>query len=169
MKISQEEYDALESEIILEFAAKQSQEVLYQMIMEWNWDSSDSFLNWLVDNPLTDKSTILMIYWKSAPRYFKQFQNRNEVLKKQAYSINDFDFVEKVEKNYLNDFYNSSIFEFEPSFWADEYAEIKLVKPIPEIMFKKIHGKIVEHPSNFTEGCPPELDTLLEELYEKNH
>lgn len=153
----------------MDFACKQSQEVLYQMAMEWNWDCSDGFLNWLVDNSLTDKSTILMIYWKSAPRYFKQFKDRNEVLYKQSYSINDFDFIEKIEKNYINDFYGSSVFEFEPSFWTREYAEIKLANPIPEIMFNKINGKVVENPTDFTEGCPPELNALLEELYEKYH
>ncbi len=169
MKLSQEEYDALESEIILEFAAKQTQKVLYQMVMEWNWDGSDSFLNWLVNNALTDKATVLMIYWKSAPRYLKQYKDRKEVMDIEPHSVNDFDFIKRLETNYQNDFYKSSDFEFEPGFWTEEYAEIKIVREIPRAMFKKVNGKVIESPTDFTEGCPPELDALLEELYEKYH
>lgn len=171
LKISQEEYDNLESKTILEFALKQSQEVLHQMVMEWNWDDSDSFLNWLVDSPLTDKSTVLMIYWKSAPRYFKQYQNREEVLLKESHSIDNYDLIEKLERNYQNGFYKKSNFEFDPKaeLWTEEYLNIKTVKEIPEIMFNKTNGIRIENPTNFTEGCPPELDKLLEELYHKYH
>ena len=171
LKISQEEYDNLESKIIVKFASKQSQKVLHQMVMEWNWDCSDSFLNWLIDNPLTDKSTVLLIYWKSAPRYLKQFENREEVLEKESHSIDDYDFIEKLEKNYINEFYELNNFEFDPNeeLWTEEYLNIKIVKEIPEIMFNKVNGKLIENPTNFTEGCPPELDRLLEELYEKYH
>ena len=94
---------------------------------------------------------------------------RAHSLHEQPYSINDFDFIEKIERNFINDFYSSSVFEFEPGFWTEEYAEIKSVHPIPEIMFNKVNGKVVENPTDFTEGCPPELDVLLQELYEKYH
>ena len=142
MRISQEDYDELESKIIIEFATKQPQKLLYQMVMEWNWDCSDSFLNWLVDNPLTDKSTVLMIYWKSAPRYLKQFKNREDVLERESHSINDYDFIEKIERNYLNGFYQVSNFKFDPKeeLWTEEYLEIKTVKEIPRTMFNKLNG-----------------------------
>lgn len=171
LKISQEEYDILESKIILEFAEKQSQKILYQMVMEWNWDCSDSFLNWLVDNPSTDKSIVLMIYWKSTPRYLKQFKNREDVLDRESHSINDYDFIEKIERNYLNGFYDTNNFGFDPSeeLWTEEYLEIETVKEIPAEMFDKVNGISIESPTDFTEGCPPKLDKLLENLYEKYH
>ncbi|MHC5354590.1 DUF4274 domain-containing protein [Myroides sp. LJL115] len=46
---------------MIDFAKTQSTKVWHQMVMHWNWDNYTSFLNWLVDNPTTDKATILMI------------------------------------------------------------------------------------------------------------
>jgi len=42
-----------------------------------------------------------MIYWKSAPRYWKKFLDKDDLIKKEEYSLADFEFVEKVENNIL--------------------------------------------------------------------
>ena len=90
-----ETLDDFFEEVLLKLVSNLSPKIWHQMVMEWNWDSYTSFLNWLIENPKTDKATILMIYWKSTPRY-------NE----------DIDFIEKIEKQYLNGFYKQSNFLF---------------------------------------------------------
>lgn len=172
-KISDEKFEELVDKQVLEYIKDKNPNLWHQMAMEWNWDSSSVFLNWLVDNPKTDKATALMIYWKSAPRYWKKFLDRNDVISKKEYGLADFEFVEKVENNILNDFYQECNFEFDPKNdeqnydWTNDYADEITVRNIPEILFEKIKGQKVEEPENFTEGMPPELYEMQDELYEK--
>lgn len=60
-------------------------------------DSYPAFINWLIKNTETDKATILMIYWKSEPRF------------KESTS-----FAEKIEPLYLSGFYKQANFSFDP-------------------------------------------------------
>jgi hypothetical protein len=57
----------LASQKIIAFAESQNPKIWHQMAMGWNWDNHTAFLNWLIDNPKTDRATILMIYWKDWP------------------------------------------------------------------------------------------------------
>ncbi|MBN9336516.1 MAG: DUF4274 domain-containing protein [Chryseobacterium sp.] len=170
-KITHEKFQQLFDEIVIRFAEKQTTKIWHQMAMEWN--ETSVFLNWLADNPKTDKATALMMYWKSAPRYHKQFNDREDVLKKQSRAVAGFDFVEKIEKNYLNGFYETQNFEFNPKNdeqgydWTSEYQDKPKVREIPEMMFEQLIGEQVKEPENFIEGMPPELYDLQDELYER--
>ncbi len=148
-----ETLDDFFEEVLLKLIPNLSPETWHQMVMEWNWDSYSSFLNWLIKNPKTDKATVLMIYWKSAPRYNK-----------------DFGLVEKIEKQYLNGFYKQSNFLFNPK---DDVGEDWTVissdsydRKIPDIMLKKVEGKKIAEPNDFIEGIPPGMHNLFQELFE---
>lgn len=172
-KISNEKFEELVNEQILEYVKKANPELWHQMAMEWNWDSSSVFLNWLIDNPKTDKATALMIYWKSAPGYWKKFIDKHDLLSKEDYSLANFEFVERVEENILKNFYQESYFEFDPKNdnqsydWTNDYIDDIAVRNIPDIMFEKIEGRKVDEPENFIEGMPAELYEMQDELYEK--
>jgi hypothetical protein len=73
---------------ILDFAKNSTKEVQHQMAMEWNWDNYMEFIEWLINNPESDKATILMIYWKSGPN--ENYKNRNII-----------------EERYKNNFYKN--------------------------------------------------------------
>ncbi|MBW1294831.1 DUF4274 domain-containing protein [Aquimarina litoralis] len=147
-----ETLDDFFEEVLLKLIPNLSPKIWHQMVMEWNWDSYSSFLNWLIENPKTDKATVLMIYWKSEPRYDK-----------------DFEFVEKIEQQYLNDFYQQSNFLFDPK---DDLGEDWTVilsdshnRNIPKAMLKKLDGEKISVPDGFIEGIPPNIDDLFQELY----
>jgi len=148
-----ETLDDFFEEVLLKLVLNLSPKIWHQMVMEWNWDSNSSFLNWLVENPKTDKATILMIYWKSQPRHNKGF-----------------DFVEKIEKKYLNGYYKEPCFLFNPKDdLGEDWTAIlssSHTRKIPEIMLKKLEGKKIPEPDNFIEGIPPEIDDLFQELFD---
>ncbi|WP_405397778.1 DUF4274 domain-containing protein [Maribacter sp. Asnod2-G09] len=172
-KITDDRFEDILNSIIISYAKKSSPLIWHQMAMEWNWDSSSVFLNWLVENPLTDKGTALMIYWKSAPRYWKKFKDKKDLITKEKYSLNNFEFIEKIEANYLNGFYKQSTFEYNPKNdeqgydWTNDYLDEEIVRDIPKIMFEKVEGKKVVEPKDYIEGFPPELDLLRQEIFEK--
>jgi hypothetical protein len=168
--ISEEKLEELENEIIINYVKTKSPKIWHQMVMEWNWDNSSTFLNWLINNALTDKATALMIYWKSGPRYSKQFKNKEELEK--SYYLNTFEFIEKLEHNYLTGFYKNQNFEYNPKNdnnfdWTNEYIGLDIVKEIPQSLFLKLEGEKINEPVDFTEGMPPKLYDKLEDLYDK--
>ncbi|AZA98276.1 DUF4274 domain-containing protein [Chryseobacterium joostei] len=167
-KISNDEFQQLFDEMVIQFAEKQTPKIWHQMAMEWN--ETSVFLHWLADNPNTDKATALMLYWMSGPRYFKQFKNREEA----GSNTSKFDLIENIESKYLNGFYNKQNFSFDPNtadfsgtVWVEEYLDKTIVREIPVIMFEKLEGEMVEEPEGFIEGMPPELYDLHDELCEK--
>jgi len=167
--ISVERMDELGDELILAYAEDASQKTWHKMVMDWNFDNSDAFLDWLADNPQTDKATVLIIYWKSAPRYFKQFKDKEHLLKEEAYSLKNFERLEKIETNFATGFYENQNFEYNPANdgdfdWTSDYSDIETVNEIPEIMFQKLTGKKIKMPVDFNEGFPPELYERLEKL-----
>ena len=93
-----------------------------------------------------------------------------------GYRSSGFDFSENLESKYLSGFYRNAQFRFDPNvkdhtgtIWVNEYADLKTVRNIPAIMFKKIEGKAVENPSEFIEGMPPDLYEAWEKLYDEHH
>ena len=168
----EEDFEDIEDRLILEYAATASPKLLHQMAMEWNWDSPSPFLNWLADNPQTDKATALMLYWMSGPRYFKQYENAEAAQAGMGYKSAGFDFSENLESKYLAGFYRNNQFSFDPTVedhagttWTNEYADLKTVRNIPAIMFEKVEGQAVESPTAFVEGMPPDLYEQWETLY----
>jgi hypothetical protein len=137
---------------IIEFAKNQESEVWHQMVMGWNWDNNTDFLDWLIDNPKTDKATILMIYWKSVP---------NERSKNK-----------KVIEERYNNFYNNQKIAYNPkddegTDWISEIINYdNSINTIPEIMFQKLEGKNINYPKDFIEGLPEDLFYEIENLYD---
>jgi len=149
----EETIDEFFEEVLLSIVPNLSAKTWHQMVMEWNWDAYSSFLEWLIENPQTDKATVLMIYWKSEPRYSKGTE-----------------LIEKIEKYYPSDYYQASAFAFDPK---DDLGEDWTVilsdahnRPIPAVMLEKLEGKSLPAPEDFIEGMPPEIDRLFQELYD---
>lgn len=159
-KITEIQLQELQNKIWLDFLENANQEDLYKSVITSNWDGNEILLNWLKENPKTDKATILVSYWMSAPRWKKKFLDRDDCLKKQGWGIEEFDFVEDIEKKYVNGFYTVNEIEFDPSNdvqnydWTSDYLDEKTVREIPNKMFEKLNGKKIEYPDNFDEGLP---------------
>jgi Domain of unknown function (DUF4274) len=164
------EHDKLVDNLIADYLKKAMPKTIHQMAMEWNWDTSDHFFDFIVDNPNTDKATILMIYWMAGPRFEKQFATKEESQQRMG-SCSTFVLLEKIESNFQKGFYNSNEFFYDPNsedhtgtIWTMQDLEIKTVRDIPDIMFQKLDGEVIETNNNFDEGIPPELFEQIEAL-----
>ncbi|MFD2561822.1 DUF4274 domain-containing protein [Aquimarina rubra] len=138
---------------IITYANKVSPISWHQMAIDWNYDGSKTFLEWLIDNNNTEKATVLMIYWMSNPKKGFKFQN-------------------KLEENYISGFYNNETILFDPKDddgidWTKEYPNTS-ANHIPKIMFQKINGKKIESSENYIEGIPEDLFYEIETLYDEN-
>lgn len=171
--ISQEEFDKLTDQILIDYVSNATPILWHQMAMDWNYDNSNTFFNWLINNPDTDKATALMIYWMSAPRWSKKFANREDVLKTTSWYIDDFDFIQKLEDKLLNGFFRNSNFAYNPADehtgtnWTKEYLDETTVREIPLVLFDPLEGLIVPEPANFIEGFPPDILDQWDALSDK--
>lgn len=172
-QISQEEYDRLSDAIVLDYVKDAIPVVWHQMAMDWNYDNDNTFFNWLIDNPATDRATALMVYWMSAPRFSKQYLDRNDVLAKESWYINDFDFLERLESKLMSNFFANTNFAYNPkedhtgTDWTAKYLDLKTVREIPIQLFQSLEGQIVPEPTDFIEGFPQDVIDQFDVLHDK--
>lgn len=172
--MTEEEMDALEQKIWLTFLESATPLEIHKSVATSNWDGNDFLLNWLKDNPKSDKGTVLMAYWYSGPRYKKQYVNREDCQKRDSWLLDDFDFVEDLEKKYTGGFYTNETIFFDPKHgvegddWTSDYLDVHVVRDIPDIMFQPTDGdiKLDEHPEDFDEGLPMTPINYAQQIYD---
>nr|WP_241428075.1 DUF4274 domain-containing protein [Tenacibaculum finnmarkense] len=142
--------------------------------MTSNFDGNSFLCNWIKNNPKIDKAIILTVYWMSAPRWKKKFLNREDYLEKEGYDIENYDFVEEIEKKYIDGYYKGNEIIFDPKSdiedynWTSDYLDETVVREIPEIMFKQTEGNIElkEYPEDFDEGLPLKPIDYAQKVYD---
>lgn len=173
--ISQEDFDRLADNILIDYVTDATPVLWHQMAMVWNNDNANIFFKWLIENRETDKATALMMYWMAAPQWSKKFHDREEVLEMAPWYIEDFDFIENLEEKLLSGFFVNSNFAYNPasenneSNQKKEYLDKDAVREIPASLYQPLDGLIVPKPTNFIEGFPPDIVaqwSALSEEYE---
>lgn len=149
--MTEEEIIKISDNKIINYAKKANPIEWHKMAMDWNYDSSKTFLQWLVKNQQTEKATILMIYWMSSPKHGFEYQN-------------------EIEKNYISGYYTNQSLGFNPKDddgldWTQEYPDLDNIK-IPLAMFDKIEGKKISSSEEYIEGIPEDIFNEIEDLYE---
>ena len=172
-KITEAEFQAFENEIWRSYLESASQEQIFQSVITSNWDSNQFLLNWIKDNPETDKASILTAYWMSAPRWQKKFETREDCFNQQPWGIEAFDFVESLEEMYVSGYYKTSQIAFDPKCdvegydWASDYLDEVTVRTIPTVMFEKLDGRAIEWPEDYEEGLPFAFSQKIDALYDR--
>jgi len=167
--ISEEEMDLLHNKIWEEFLNNATPKEIHQSVISSNWDGNDFLLNWIKDNPKVDKATILIAYWMSGPRWMKQFKNREEV---DSWVLKKFDFIEELELKYVNGFWTVNNIEMDPKCdqdgydWTSDYADKKIAREIPPVMYTKLEGEKINYPDNFDEGLPMSPVDYVQKVYD---
>lgn len=170
--ITEKEFEQLENSIWEQFLSKATPIEIHQSVISSNWDGNSFLRNWIKNDPKTDKATILIAYWMSAPRWKKQYLNHDDCLEKEGYGIAEFDFVEELEQRYVNGFYSSSAIEMDPRNdqdgydWTKDYLDKVTVRDIPAVMFEKLEGQKIERPDNFDEGLPMSPIDYAQQIYD---
>lgn len=77
-RIDEDVYDELSAELIIDYLKKHDPEIRQMLALSWNFDNPKKVIQWIVEQPDTDKGTCLLLYWRMAPDFSKQFVNRKE-------------------------------------------------------------------------------------------
>lgn len=172
--IDDDQYDALFPAIILNYLQEKTPKARQLLMLSWNFDNSHEVLNWIIDRPDSDKGTILYLYWYMQPGFQKRFANRAECEAENAWYLDSFDLIASIEERYISGFYQHQIYDFDPHYdcyqdgynWISELEPETMKRAIPELMFKALHGEILEA-EDWDEGVPPELYPVMDRLYER--
>ncbi|MBL8046341.1 MAG: DUF4274 domain-containing protein, partial [Anaerolineales bacterium] len=115
------------------------------------WDYGHKPLKWVINQPQCDAGTASLIYWRSAPTWFCQFNNRNEV-KDSGGDLKLFDLIQEIEEKFKKKFYKSQIIRFDPendegTNWTQQYADKDKKRAIPSIMMHPTKGQAMARES----------------------
>ncbi|HAB52522.1 MAG TPA: hypothetical protein DCE80_10205 [Ignavibacteriales bacterium] len=93
------------------FDSIQNREELHFIAEIFNWDYDIELLKRIINNPICDKGTALLIYWLSCPGFYTQFDSIDEV------DINPevFELIKEIENNFNSDFYKCEQIAFDPT------------------------------------------------------
>ena len=107
IEITEEEFDELSTELVIDYLKKHGPKERQMLALCWNFDNSKEVIRWIVDQPDTDKGTILLLYWYMTPGFYKKFADRKECEEEASWALEDYDIIETIEKNYLSGFYGN--------------------------------------------------------------
>jgi Domain of unknown function (DUF4274) len=109
----------------------ESADELHQFAHQVNWDVGCKSLLQLIEHPLCDRGTALLVYWNGSPEYYLQFTNSTEAKAAKA-DVGNFKLLEKIEQKLLAKTFASEMFRFDacelaaPSNAKRTYPEVVL-------------------------------------------
>lgn len=172
LEIDEDEFDEIETELIIDYLKKNSPKERQLLAIDWNFDNSKEVIKWIAEQEDTDKGTTLFLYWYMNPQDFKKYKDREEWEENDSWALEDFDIVETLEKNYISGFYKNQKYAFNPKNdvysgydWTKEVDENEMKAEIPKEMYIALNGEVLENP-NWGEGIPDEIIPILDKLYE---
>ena len=172
IEIDEDGFDELSAGLIIDYLEKNTPEERQLLAMSWNFDNPKKVIQWIVSRPDTDRGTILYLYWHMAPAFYKEnYADRKECEEENPWSLEDYDIIDAIEKNWLSGLYENQIYAFDPSDdfysdgydWTAEYDESRAKAKIPDVFFEPLGGKIPENPG-WEEGIPEELSEIMDRL-----
>jgi len=86
---------------------KLSTEEWHQFVQNYNYDDGNEPFEWLIKQKFCDKGTALCLYWYLQPDYYCG-KERNYA------EDEDFLLIKEIEKRYLEGFYETELFSFDP-------------------------------------------------------
>jgi len=107
----------------------------------YNWDEEKNVLEWIVDSPLCDYGTALLIFWRAQPDFYTQFANEAEA----GYEKDTYNLLQRILGNYRNGKYRKAGIKYLP---LEDGQDIENNYPdqkwkIPEEFKKGNHGRAV--------------------------
>lgn len=167
-RIDLDVYDELCAELIIDYLKKHDSEIRQILALNWNFDNPKKVIQWIVEQPDTDKGTCLLLYWRMAPDFSKQFVDRKECENTESWYLEDYDIIQTLERNYTAGFYKNQRYAFDPRCddgydWTAtlDLAEFKV--PIPQNMFTPLDGITLNAPY-WQDGIPEDLQPTMERL-----
>ena len=172
VEMDEDEFDELESQLIINYLKKNSPKERQLLAIDWNFDNSKEVIKWIAEQPDTDKGTALYLYWYMNPQFFKKYENREECEEEGGWVLEDFDIVETLEKNYISGFYKNQKYAFNPKNdeysgydWTKEVDKDEMKAEIPKEMYIALEGEVLES-AGWEEGIPDDIVPILDKLWD---
>lgn len=170
-RIDEDVYDELSAELITDYLKKHDPESRHLLALSWNFDNPKKVIRWIVGQSDTDKGTCLLLYWRMAPGFSKQFASREECQDTHSWYLEDYDIIRTLEHNYTTGFYKSQRYAFNPRHdvyqngydWTADMDPSQFKVPVPQEMFAPLEGTVLEVPS-WEEGIPADLQPAMDRL-----
>jgi len=114
---------------------------LHKQAAMHNWDEGLSKLKLILKTKNCDLATAAMIYWMANPSYYLKYSKVSEV---QEHEKEDYRFINKLEKQLLNQEFETNIIDFDPEkIMGVSINDNNFVREIPSNLKFKITGKII--------------------------
>ncbi len=92
-------------------------EELHQLAKKYNWDDGVQVMEWIIESPLCDKGTALLIYWHLDVGYYQKYScqdeankiRRGEVLVNYSYRL-----LMNIQGKFLANHYRQEKIKFDP-------------------------------------------------------
>jgi hypothetical protein len=104
------------------FQFLQTPEEIHVYADKFNWDSSLESLYWILENPLCELGTAVMLYWKATPLYFyEKYESREKFAEQKPSYYTDedwfktYDLIKIIEKKFDEDFYKTRVIQYSVS------------------------------------------------------
>ena len=171
VRIDEDAYDELSAELIIDYLKKHDPEARQMLALTWNFDNPKNVIQWIVEQPDTDKGTCLLLYWQMAPGFSKKFANREECESTDKWYLEDYNIIQTLEQNYTSGFYQEQRYAFNPQHdpyqegydWTEDLDTSTFKVPIPQEMFLALDGIVLDVPS-WEEGIPEDLQPAMDRL-----
>jgi len=169
-----EEIESKSWEIVRSYLETASPAQWHIFAAKSNYDGNGQALRWLIDNPKTDRGTVLMIYWNLGAGWYVQFSSENECDAEHQRST--YRLLRLIEQRYFSNYHTHANIWFDPHHSEgarpDEYSEISVKRPIPEIMLQPVNGseyvEIESNPDGYDDGLPIAVVEALYALHDDN-
>jgi hypothetical protein len=124
--------------------AKIDAKLLHRFATKYNWDDGIDLMVRCIRHPECSLATALLVYWRGAPHYYRQYKTRSEVDK---YELPAFDLLSAIERRVKSGAYRLHGITFNPRKYAkNDYPEIKKKRDIPAYMLVTITSKGISPP-----------------------
>ena len=169
IKITDEQYEQMSNQIIIEFLKSASQKERYQLVSEWNHDAGYEVFKWIINDPETDKAIALMMYWQSGGECNKTYACREDLMQESPWDAERFDMIEQLEDKYMSGFYKNQLFVYDPTNDSHDYDWTKenwgeLKREMPSEMLQRLDGVKVQFEEDWAEGVPPHVWEKISKL-----
>jgi hypothetical protein len=111
--LTDEEIDQWASEE--HFKALQSAEELHAFAVQFNWDAGVEQLSWVINNPMCELGTAILIYWRATPLYYyEKYESREQMATNKPTYYEDadwfgaYDLIKVIEKKFDENFFKTN-------------------------------------------------------------
>lgn len=106
-----EDTSATQANLLKALSEVESAAELHYFSRHFNWDTGTETLESLLEHPLIERATLLMIYWMAGPGYYMKFASESEM---QSHELESLTFIRRVETALRHNWKQSGSVRFDP-------------------------------------------------------